>query len=623
MNKTSIHQLPPGTLLNKKYRIESTLGEGGFGITYKGIDNLLNIPVAIKEYFPSGYATRFSSVSVEVTLNGREYSSYFAHWKEKFLSEARTLAKFNDVKGVVNVRDFFEENGTAYIVMEFLDGKTLKKYVKENGVIPPKKMVSMLIPLINSLGLIHKHGLIHRDISPDNIMVMPDGMLKLYDFGAARDFSLQDQRSLSVMLKHGYSPQEQYRSKGKQGPWTDVYSLCATAYFCITGVVPDDSMQRVFNDEVKLPSELGASISSYLERVIMKGMSIRVENRYQTMDELLHAIASKEDNASVINSRISDATSAVVNKTNIMPSSKVMTTVMLSNETFVPVNTTTAILNNTALIANNDAAIIAGDESDLPIHGDKDHSSEPKVTTKKNNKRAFWLFISISIVLCIVIGLYFVLDRVSIAGENISRYATDLTIQFKTVTDENLQAVSDLKRLQSVTFMNSDLTGISSSLDLADCRNIDNISFINCGGNIDLFLDALPNKAGLKSLSFISTGSYSVESYYVDFKNFPNLQFLNITQSPVGIKDIDCASKLNSLVINNAGFDGFSFLRHVKSLEKLTISHCFVGDIDFIRDLPNLNEIDFSYSTIYNFSPIYDCENITNLNLEGTTVSTD
>ena len=385
MNSTPTHHLPSGTLLNGKYRIEYALGEGGFGITYKGTDMLLDMPVAIKEYFPSGYANRFSPESCEVTLTDSGKSSYFAHWKGRFLSEARILAKFNDVKSVVNVRDFFEENGTAYIVMEFLNGSTLKRYVTENGVIPPKKMVSMIIPLLNALGVIHKQGLIHRDISPDNIMVMPDGTLKLFDFGAARDFAMQDQHSLSVMLKPGFAPQEQYRSKGKQGPWTDVYALCATVYFCVTGVVPDDSIQRVFEDEVKLPSELGVAISPHFESVIMRGMSIRSENRFQTMGELLHAFAIKDNNISIINGRTPDkdtilqgnvgkaqntvnsATKAMpsgeahqVNKTAAMPSGEAhqvnKTAVMPSGEAH-QVNKTTAMPSGESHQVNKTAAM--------------------------------------------------------------------------------------------------------------------------------------------------------------------------------------------------------------------------------------------------------------------------
>lgn len=389
MNSTPTHHLPSGTLLNGKYRIEYALGEGGFGITYKGTDMLLDMPVAIKEYFPSGYANRFSPESCEVTLTDSGQSSYFAHWKGRFLSEARILAKFNDVKSVVNVRDFFEENGTAYIVMEFLNGSTLKRYVAENGIIPPKKMVSMIIPLLNALGVIHKQGLIHRDISPDNIMVMPDGMLKLFDFGAARDFAMQDQHSLSVMLKPGFAPQEQYRSKGKQGPWTDVYALCATVYFCVTGVVPDDSIQRVFEDEVKLPSELGVAISPHFESVIMKGMSIRSENRFQTMGELLHAFAIKDNNISIINGRTPDkdtilqgnvgkaqnnvnsATKAMpsgeshqVNKTAAMPSGEShqvnKTTAMPSGEAH-QVNKTAAMPSSETHQANKTAAMPSGE----------------------------------------------------------------------------------------------------------------------------------------------------------------------------------------------------------------------------------------------------------------------
>lgn len=306
------HHLPPGTILNNKYEIEHSIGEGGFGITYKGTDRLLGLPVAIKEYYPSGFANRYSPSSISVTLTEGDSIAFFAQWKEKFLAEARTLARANDIRCIVNVRDYFEENGTAYIVMEYLNGITLKQYVIQNGVFDAMQIVRLMIPLLNSLNLIHEQGLIHRDISPDNIMYMDDGTLKLYDFGAARDYSSDTQRSLSVLLKPGYAPQEQYRSKGRQGPWTDVYAMCATMYFCITGAVPEESMQRVFEDELKPPSHYIANIPPHIEAAIIKGLSIRENDRFQTTTELAKALAARPSVSESANIRVSGGNTALM-----------------------------------------------------------------------------------------------------------------------------------------------------------------------------------------------------------------------------------------------------------------------------------------------------------------------
>ena len=292
------HHLLPGTILNKKFYIGHALGEGGFGITYIGRDLMLDMIVAIKEYYPNGCVYRSNTVSPQVNSSTTEDRRVqFQKGRERFLREARVLAKFSGEPGIVDVRDFFEEYNTAYIVMEFLDGETLKSYLNREGRLAPEKAVSLLMPIMLTLKEVHAHGLIHRDISPDNIMLVRN-KIKLLDFGAARDVT-DSNKSLSVMLKPGYAPEEQYRSKGQQGSWTDVYALCATLYKCITGITPDDSMQRVYQDEVRPVSALGIAISPSLDAALMKGMAIMQNNRYQNIDELLYGIEHEQPKAAV------------------------------------------------------------------------------------------------------------------------------------------------------------------------------------------------------------------------------------------------------------------------------------------------------------------------------------
>lgn len=284
-----LHQLPVGTILNNRYEIVRSLGEGGFGITYLGHNTVLDIPVAIKEFYPKGYASRMVTQNLTVTITDKTKNAYFDKWKMKFLTEARMLAKFASLPGIVNVHDFFEQNGTAYIVMEYLDGITLKHYVEKNGPMETTEFFKSLIPVLKSLSRIHEQGLIHRDISPDNLMLMDDGFLKLYDFGAAREYSEATQSTYSVIIKPHFAPEEQYRSKGNQGPWTDVYSICATIYYSITGVVPDDSLERVYRDELKRPSVFGVDISPKIEAVLLKGMNVRSTDRYDSVIPLVNA----------------------------------------------------------------------------------------------------------------------------------------------------------------------------------------------------------------------------------------------------------------------------------------------------------------------------------------------
>lgn len=281
------HHLAPGTVLKERYRVGRVLGEGGFGITYVGLDTVLDLKVAVKEFYLSGYVSRNNAVSAEVHASANPET--FERNREKFLQEAKVLARFSTEPGIVCVRDFFRENNTAYIVMEFLEGETLYRYLRRVGRLSWQETWSLLEPVLESLGSVHSHNLIHRDISPDNIMMVKKGKMKLLDFGAAREYSADDPRSLSVVLKKGYAPLEQHQSKGVQGPWTDVYALCATMYRCLTGKVPEDAMDRVFEDGLKPPAAV-CGCPQAISDVLMKGLSVRVEHRYQSVEALSEAI---------------------------------------------------------------------------------------------------------------------------------------------------------------------------------------------------------------------------------------------------------------------------------------------------------------------------------------------
>lgn len=292
----SPHQLPSQTILAGRYLVGTVLGEGGFGITYIGYDLNLEMKVAIKEYYPNGCVTRESTNTKTVHPYIGDKGEFFLQGKEKFLKEAKTLAKFSSYPGVVSVRDFFLENGTAYIVMEYVEGETLKEYLaKHGGKISSRELFSMILPVMQSLGQIHQEGIIHRDISPENIMIDCRNQMKLLDFGAARDFAESGNKSLSVMLKPGYAPEEQYRSRGVQGPWTDVYALCATMYKCLTGEVPLESNERIWDDGLQMPSARGVVIKESEEQALMKGLAVRQENRYQSVIELVAALYPTEE----------------------------------------------------------------------------------------------------------------------------------------------------------------------------------------------------------------------------------------------------------------------------------------------------------------------------------------
>ena len=290
------HCLPLGTLLkNGDYMVGKVLGEGGFGITYIGFDrNLLN-RVAIKEYYPTGFAGRdVSDGNYTLHVYGREAESDYRKGLEAFLEEARILARFSGMEGIVNVRSLFEENGTAYIVMEYVDGISVKHYVQEHGRIAPDLVLQMMKQPMRALQAIHEEQLVHRDVSADNFMIGQNGKVTLIDFGAARYSNVLDERTRTMICKQGFSALEQYSKDGKQGPWTDVYSICATMYYMLTGIVPKNSTERIVDDTV-VPLDQMKDIPLGIEkkRSIMTGMAVKRTDRFQNMEILYLAVYGK------------------------------------------------------------------------------------------------------------------------------------------------------------------------------------------------------------------------------------------------------------------------------------------------------------------------------------------
>ena len=283
--------LKPGTILKEHYLIGRVLGHGGFGITYLAYDLNLGYKLAIKEYFPQGMATR-STENASISVYTGNTKEQFEYGLEKFIDEGRTLARFDDIPEIVTAKDFFKENGTAYLVMSYIDGITLKKYAEQNGgKLPLDAVLTIMLPIMKALETVHKAGILHRDISPDNIYITKSFNVRLLDFGAARYAIGQHSRSLSVLLKPGYAPVEQYKAKGNQGPWTDVYAVGATIYRVLTGITPPDALDRLDDlgrldeDTIRKPSEMGVVIGPQYEQALMKALSVRAADRFQSMEE--------------------------------------------------------------------------------------------------------------------------------------------------------------------------------------------------------------------------------------------------------------------------------------------------------------------------------------------------
>lgn len=281
--------LASGSVLQGRYAVGRVIGKGGFGITYLAYDIKHEEKIAIKEYYPYGIALRSPETTV-VSVTSEETADVFKKGAEKFYDEARLVAAFNGNPSIVSVYDFFYENDTVYYTMEYLEGTTLKDYVDKNGVITAGQAVLVAEGISSALMTAHSSNILHRDISPDNIMICNDGKIKLLDFGAARQVVANASQSLSLILKQGFAPLEQYQKKGRQGPWTDIYSLGATLYYAMTKDIPDDPMSR-FEDDAEYSSNK-YSIYAPLWEMIRKATMLRIEDRYNNVFEFRAELSS-------------------------------------------------------------------------------------------------------------------------------------------------------------------------------------------------------------------------------------------------------------------------------------------------------------------------------------------
>ena len=279
------HNLPLNFQLNNKYRIKKVLGQGGFGITYLAEDTLLDIDVCIKELFVSGSSTRGANMTV-ITQNLRDFS--FADFKDRFIQEARQLAKFKH-PNIVRVQDFFEANNTAYVVMEFVEGQTLKDKVAFGGPLSADASHKIIESILDAVEVVHKAGMLHRDIKPDNLIIGNDGRVVLIDFGSARNYSDERTIAQTAMVSPGYAPLEQYNPTDRKGTFTDIYSIGATFYFMLTGEKPLNVTNR-YSERLKAPHEINPKVSMQVSSAVMLAMEMKAEDRFQNVGDFRIAL---------------------------------------------------------------------------------------------------------------------------------------------------------------------------------------------------------------------------------------------------------------------------------------------------------------------------------------------
>ena len=345
--------LPEGSILSGRYIVGRVLGQGGFGITYVAQDWQTKQLVAIKEYFPDATATHSGSCTVS-TLGG-DRDALFEYGKDRFADEAKAISRFINHPNIVTIYSFFEENNTAYYAMEYIRGENLLNYLNRRG-----KKISfgdarrILYPIMDALTAVHSVGLIHRDISPDNIFITEDNIPKLLDFGAARYSLGNKSNSLDVILKHGYAPKEQYTRHGLQGPYTDVYSLAATFYRAITGQTPQDSVERLDHDDMIPPERLCRDIPHIASVALIQGLSVYPKDRFQTMADFKAAMPPmpviKNNNLSRKNDAINHQNNAAFVRNNVQNAGSVNPPSSFNDHLIIPKWAFGLIIGGTALM---------------------------------------------------------------------------------------------------------------------------------------------------------------------------------------------------------------------------------------------------------------------------------
>ena len=285
-NSSATYQLPASTLLRQRqYQVENLLGEGGFGITYRGTYLQNSATVAIKELWPEKAARQGLNVTWPSSIAPLDRQRQL----KKFLLEGEYLSRCVH-PNIPKIYDWFEENNTAYIIMEFIAGKSLYKILQEDGLLSEDRVKQYFIQIAEALKVVHSNHFLHRDIKPDNIIIDPQNRAVLIDFGATKEFIAGQTREMSETLTKGYAPLEQYSYRSKRWAATDFYALCASMYELLTGELPADAVMRVDPDVLIPPRQLRPNLSSFIERVILTGMRMKVEERFQTADELIDAL---------------------------------------------------------------------------------------------------------------------------------------------------------------------------------------------------------------------------------------------------------------------------------------------------------------------------------------------
>lgn len=620
--------LPPGAILADKYMIGRLLGHGGFGATYLGFDMTLEVKVAIKEYLPKGMASRNTDRITVVSYEGEKET--YGYGLKQFVQEANTLARFNALSSVTSIYDTIEANGTAYIVMEFIEGHTLDIILRQRSTpMSVDETLGIITPILETLSKVHRAGIIHRDIAPDNILVMDSGKVKLLDFGAARYALGEKSQSLSVIVKHGFAPPEQYSARGKQGPWTDIYAICATMYVMLTGKSIPSSMDVMLGEPVHSASVLNPDVPDWLASVMAKGLQTDYSNRWQDSLELLNAInAQGKVNIPLFKELPKHFSDAANMQTVKVSDTEVMQTVYGGAAEVKAKKNKGKIFGWLAGGAAIAAAIIALVFILGPTADDKETSNIDDGTAHSTPAAQESVFsqipaVTITPALTSALPTETVQQPIVFSDENLEKSIRQLiSIPAGEIYPEDVSSVTVLD-LTSMEI--KDIAPLSNFVNLMELKLGDNqisdigaLSILTKLTSLELYENGIADISALSGLTNL-TFLYISDNNITDIRPLSNLRSMkSLLLSGNPISDIDALQKLSQLEllhISRTGITDIRALSHCSNLKTLYMRSNQMEDISNLAGLKNLEELQLEKNEIQDISPLSNLTNLTVLHL--------
>ncbi|MFO7612679.1 MAG: protein kinase, partial [Clostridia bacterium] len=554
------YSLPEGSCLKGRYLVGVLIGCGGFSNTYIGRDKLFGSKVAIKEFMPSDYVSR-SNGDNNASVKSCEYLEVFDKAQRKFLDEARILASFERVPGIVKVRDYFSDNNTAYLIMEYIEGMSLSEYSETfpRGRVPEKEAMRVMLPVMRSLRMVHGSGLLHRDISPENILITKKGGVKLIDFGASRECSGNDGLTRTIIVKQGYAPPEQYSKNGRQGEWTDVYAAGATLYKLITGTTPPDSMSRIMGEKLMPMAGRTISLTRENENAIMKALEIDPASRFQSISEFEAALNTFGIDAGEV---VIDPARYKKMRCRIfrgIAAALLLLTVGLSLTIYLnSLNPVFAdLFLGTINMKQTDSMETAPGMDEEIVFPD------PYLESALRWELNVW-------------------DR-SFKKSDVENVTT-LTLSGESIL--SLEGLSNFSSLEELLLANNFIS------DLSPLANLENLRTLSCDNNLLMGLNGLESRTSLEEL------------------NVSNNKFLT------DIDDIGNLGNLRLLNIENTAVSDLSVLAGLSKLAILNIDRTAVMDLTALGTNKGLNWLSSTYNHIADYSTLAGCGSLAYLEID-------